>query len=619
MKQLEGLFDLILLIFLAGFLILHYLFQLGPNDGVILLISASLGAIPVIFNAIFYLKNKKVSIDLLAGIALTAALLSGEWSSAVFINLMLVSARIFSRYTDDQARQAIKSLLKLRPQRVKIRKGNHIVEIDVAHVTVGDLIIIEAGERIPIDGIVEVGTASIDQASLTGESIPIEKKKGDKVLSSTLCITGSLEVKALKVGKDTTLAKIINLVESSQKAKAGIHTTAEKFTTRYIVVTLIGAGTLYFFTYNINLVLALLLVSCADDLALAVPLAFLAAIGSAARQGIIIKGGDFLERLTHLKILLLDKTGTLTRGTLSVHSIVTFEKYSQEEILKYASAVEFFSEHPAAKAIIKHAMEQHLRFPKLENFHETPGKGCIGLWNGKEIISGKLDYLKEKRVNITESQIKEIESAVQKGLNTTLVSYAGSLIGFIGLADQIRPEVPSSIQKLKDLGVKRLVMITGDNERVVKNVARDVNISEFYANLLPEDKLKFIRKQLNKKEIVGMVGDGVNDAAALALADVSIAMGAIGSDAAIEVADIALMKDDFSEIPAAIKLGKFTLDIVYQDFVIWGLVNVVGFWLVFNHFIGPQGAAAYNFGTDFLPFLNSLRLFRLHKNFYSLE
>ncbi len=613
MQRLEEWFDYILLALLAGFLGLHYSGGLNSFDDRALFVLAFIGTIPVVISAFRSLKNREISIDLLASIALVASMLAKEWPSAVFINLMLSSARIFGRYTEGQARRAIQSLLKLRPQQVKVRRAGAVTEISVEDVKVGDLVVIEAGERVAVDGIVEDGTASIDQSSLTGESIPVSKQKGDRVFSSTLNVSGTLEVRADKIGSDTTLAKIIRLVESSQESKAGIHTIAESFTTWYISSTLIGAVIVYFWTGNLNFVLALLLVACADDIAVAVPLAFLAAIGTAARQGIIIKGGDFLEGLTKVKTLLMDKTGTLTAGILRVQAVVPFDNFSSDDLIKYAATAECLSDHPAAKAIVLYAKEKHIDHPQPNNCHETPGKGSVGELDGKEIISGKLTFMQDKKIPVSNHQLGDLESAKNKGLNTTLIAYGGELIGFIGLADQIRPEVPEAIKELKSLGVSKLVMLTGDNEKVAQKIADEVGITDIHANLLPEDKLTYIKKELNKKTKVAMVGDGVNDAAALALADVGIAMGVIGSDAAIEAADIALMKDDFSKIGDAIELGRYTMSVARQDFWIWGIVNAIGFGLVIAGVIGPAGAAAYNFATDFIPFANSSRLFYLHK------
>ena len=604
--------DKILVVILIFILIAHYLESVPIFwKEAVLVFFAGLATIPVIFSACRSLRNKKISVDLLASIALVVSLITKEWASAVFINLMLSSARIFSAYTEDKSRSAIKSLLKLRPEKVKVKRNGETKEEPIDSIKEGDIIIIESGERIPVDGVVESGEASIDQSSLTGESLHIEKKTGDKVFSSTLNVSGSLVVRAEKVGADTTLEKIIKLVEESQKNKIEIKTTADKFTSIYIAITIAGTLALYFFFHNVGLVLSVLLVTCADDIAIAVPMAFSAAIGRAAQRGIIIKGGSFLEGLTKVRTLVVDKTGTLTKGRLKVENIFPFDSESETEIAKLAAMAEIFSEHPVAKAVADYAEKNKIAFAEPEKFQEFSGKGASAEWEGGKIVCGKPDFLREQGVEMEEKEeekIKEIEK--EKAKSVLLVGYKNKLVGFITLADEIKPEVAQTIARLKTMGVKDVVMLTGDNEEAAERVAKETGITAYHANLLPEDKTKFIKKYLGGKYKVAMVGDGVNDAASLALADVGIAMGAIGSDASIEAADIALMKDNFSRIPEVIDLGNYVRKISKQDFWIWGIVNAIGLALVFAKIIGPEGAAAFNFITDFFPILNSLRLFR---------
>lgn len=604
--------DKLLVIILVFILGVHYA-KVIPIfwDSAGIVFFASIGTIPVVFSALRSLKNKKISVDLLASTALVVSLLSREWASAVFISLMLASARIFAAYTQDKSRSAIKSLLKLRPEKVKVKRDGEIKEELTVNIKLGDIIIVESGERIPVDGVVESGQASIDQSSLTGESLPVDKKTGDKVFSSTLNVSGSLVVKAEKIGADTTLEKIIKLVEDSQKNKIEIKTTADRFASIYIAVTIIGALALYFIFHNTGLVLAVLLVTCADDIAIAVPMAFSAAIGRAAQRGIIIKGGSFLEGLTKARTLVVDKTGTLTRGKLKVENIFPFNSESETEIIRLAAVAEFFSEHPVAKAVTDYVKQNNISFAKPEKFQEFSGKGASAEWEGGKIVCGKPDFLREQGVAIEERErgkIKEIEK--ERAKSVLLVGYKNKLTGFITLADEIKPEVAGTIAELKNMGVKDIVMLTGDNEKSAERVAKETGVTEYHANLLPEDKVKFIKKYLGGKYKVAMVGDGVNDAASLALADVGIAMGAIGSDTSIEAADIALMKDDFSRIPEVIGLGNYVHKISKQDFWIWGIVNAIGLTLVFAGVIHAEGAAAFNFITDFFPILNSLRLFK---------
>jgi len=593
-------------------LILNYFFPVSRIIDSLLIMIGVLATIPIFISSIKALKEKKISVDLLAAIALLVSLLNQEWTSVAFINLMITSARIFGLYTENKARLAIESLLKLKPKTVKIKFKNTIIEKDLELVQKGDVVIIEQGERIPVDGKVISGMASIDQSSLTGESIPISKNKGDKVFSSTLNINGSLVVLAEKVGKDTALEKIIKLVENAQNDKVLIKTISERFASWYILITFVGAILIFVFSKNINLVLSVLLVTCADDIAVATPLAFWAAIGHAAKRGIIIKGASFLEGLTKVKMLIVDKTGTLTRGKIKVIHIVSFDKSSPEELIKLAAIAESVSEHPVAKAIINQADLFGIKVEAPNEFREIMGKGVVAENINRKIITGNLLLIRDQKIKVNNYQLKRIDEFERDGHNIVLVASDDKLLGLIALGDGLRYGIKKTVERLKNIGIDRIVMLTGDNFEVAQRVAREIGISEFHANFLPKDKLEFVKQHLTKKNKIAMVGDGVNDAAALALADVGIAMGVIGSDTAIEAADVALMNDDFNKIAESILIGKFVLKVAMENFIIWGTVNILGLILVFTKTIGPEGAAAYNFFTDFLPLINSVRLFKYH-------
>ena len=606
-------FDNFLLAVLVLVLIVHY-FSLASLklDELFLIFIASVATLPVVFRAIIALKNKKVSIDLLAGAALVFSLLSKEWASAVFINLMVASARTLINYREMRSRSAIQSLLKLKPEKAKIEHNGKSMEIALNEVKKGDLVVVELGERIPVDGIVERGEAEVDQSSLTGESTPISKTKGERVLTSTIVVSGNLIIKTEKIGKETTLEKIIDLVEKSQTNKAEIRMVADKFASWYVVLTFVGSAVLYLFSRDLNLVLAVLLVICADDIAVAIPLAFSTAIGYAAKKGVIIKGNNFLEGLAKLKIIVADKTGTLTYGHLKVEEFFAFgvhDAQKQKEALRLSGTACVFSSHPSAKAIIKYLDEKNINFSDPDRFEEYSGKGAIAFYRDKKITSGKLSFFQELNFKISDDNLRHINDISERGLSVTLFGIDDTVVGFFALADEMKPKIKEAILELKKLGIEKIIMLTGDNEKIAKRIADKAGIDEFHANLLPEEKLKYLKKYLSKDYKLAMVGDGVNDAAALSLADIGIAMGAIGSDAAIEAADIALMKDDFSEVPEIIKLSKYTLKISRQDFWIWGIINVFGLILVFSGFLAPTSAAAYNFITDFLPLINSLRLF----------
>ncbi len=603
--------DIILLAVLIGVLVIHY-FNLIPEniDRIVMKVVAYMAVLPVFWSALKSLKDRKISIDLLASIALAVSLAEEQLASVVFISLMIASARIFSDYTKSRSYAAIKSLLKLKPTEATVEKNGKLEKLSIDKVKEGDFIVVDLGERIPVDGVIVKSEAEVDQSSLTGESTPVYKKIGDRVFTSTFVVSGNLIIRAEKVGEETTFSKVIKLVGESHKYKAKISTLSNKFGTWYIVVTILGSLLLYGISHNMELVLAVLLVSCADDVAVAVPLAFLTSIAHAAKHGAIIKGGDFLEVLAKLKIIVVDKTGTLTRGKLKVEEVFAFNGMEKREVLELAASLSLMSSHPSALAIVNYAKKEKILIREPEKFREYAGKGSEAFYKGEETASGKMIFFKELGINYTKHQFDDINREKERGFSTTLISFGKKIIGFISLADEIRPETKGALLKLKNLGIKKIIMLTGDNEKIAQRVAEMVGIDEFHANLLPEDKMKYLKKYLSDDYKTAMIGDGVNDAAVLGLADVGVAMGAIGSDAAIESADVALMKDDLRQVPELVKIGKSTLKIVRQDLMIWGVVNVVGLILIFAKILGPDGAAAYNFATDFLPLINSLRLFR---------
>jgi len=600
-----------LLCFILVEILLSYLLKIFPANNVLFIqIIAIAATIPVLFSAAAALKNKKISIDLLAGIALVVSLIEKEWLSAIFINLMVASARAFLDYVKIRSHSAINSLMKLRPEKIKIEKDGKIIEITLESVKKGDRVVVELGETVPVDGHIIKGEATIDQSSLTGESSPVSKKEGDRILSFTTVVVGHLIIQAEKVGKETTFEKIIGLVEQAQASKSPIYSFIDKFTKWYIIFTLGGALIVYLLLRDVNLVIGLLLVSCADDIAVATPMALMSAITHSAKHGAIIKGGDYLEGLAKIKMIVLDKTGTLTWGKLRIEEIHSFGNKKKEEILALAAILSSCSSHPIAHAIIKYAKEKKISIAEPEDFEEYGGRGMSAIYKGKRILIGKLSFFQDLKIKINQQQLSEIKKRMDSKFNVTLVAYDKELIGFIDLVDEVRPKIKQTIAEFKKLGVEKTIMLTGDNEMVAQKVAEETGIDEFHANLLPADKLEYLKRYLSKKYKVAMIGDGINDAPALALSDVGIAMGAIGSDASIEAADIALMKDDISQIPELIKIGRSTVAVIRQNIMFWGVLNILGFFLVFVRVLNPSGAAAYNFICDFIPIFNSLRLFR---------
>lgn len=598
-----------LIIFLALIILLKNLKITNLSENVLAFVSI-IAITPVLINTIKGILEKKLTIDLLAAIALIFSFLAGEWSSAAFINLMLASARIFDLWTQKRTKNIIQHLLKYRPEKVKVKKGNDFQTVGINDVKVGDIIIVKTGERVPVDGVVISGQAIVNESTLTGESIPKTKKVGDHVFSSTLNESGDLIIKTEKIAEESALSKIILLVEEASLKKSRTVQIVSIFTQWYIIITLFGSIIIYMLTGNILFVLSILLVVCADDIAVSIPLAFTAAIARAAQAGILIKSSDVLEKLPKIKTFITDKTGTLTFGRPKIVEVRTFYNTATEEFLHYLGVAESNSSHPIASAILEYINDKRVKVVTPTKFNEIPGEGIEVIYNNKQIFAGKLEFLQKNGIKINKNQKEIIKQLEDDGFSTTTLGINSRLLGIMVFEDEIRPSAKNVIAQTKLMGTKLWIMLTGDNHQAAQKVAHFLSIDKVETNLKPQDKIKYIEKIKNERkgEILAMIGDGVNDAAALALADVSFAMGAIGSDAAIDASDIALMNDNLARIPDAIKLGQNTRKIVIQNFVIWGLTNALGLFLVAIGVLNPTGAATYNFVTDFLPIFNALRV-----------
>lgn len=595
------------LVFDVGLLVV-LLFALILKIPVVLAVLSILGTLPVVWSAFKALKKKELSIDLLAVVALGFSILSREWISAAFINLMLTSARLFDVWTQEREKKIVGKLLKYRPEKARLKTGDTEHEVPLTHVKIGDEVIVELGERIPVDGIVLFGQASIDESTLTGESQAVLKKVGSKVFAATLNLSGSLVVRAEKIGADSQFAKIISMVEEAGRLKSPTERLAHKFVGWYILATLVGSGILFYFFRDVSQVLAVLLVVCADDIAVSVPLTFTAAIARSAQHGILLKGSQVLEKLAKIKYFVTDKTGTLTKGHPRVAEITFFSR-NPKQILNYLSIASINSSHPVAKSIVEYLKDHKVQQTDPDSFTESPGEGIEAKYKGKIIISGRIEYLKSKGVHLSGAEQTEIEKQMAQGYSLSGLAVNSKLQCLVVLEDALRASAAQIVEQTRQMGVEKWIMLTGDNATVAQRVTNDVHLDGFRANLKPQDKLHFIQDfKKTHSENLAMIGDGVNDAAALAIADVSFAMGSVGSDAAIEAADVAIMHDDLRKVPEAMNLGKQTMRIVMQNFGIWGLTNAIGLALVFTLHLSPAWAAAYNFATDFIPIFNALRM-----------
>ncbi len=614
------IFDVALIVLTAAALIAVFVSGSDNLDMAIAGLSF-MGLIPVAISAVKSLIQRQLSVDLLASIALGFSLLAQEWRSAAFITLMLAFARIFEEITSARAKRTIQSLMKYHVERVRVQIGETVKDVHIRDVRPGDLVIVDAGDRMPVDGTVVSGDAQVDESSLTGESDLVEKKAGDRVYTATVNESGSLVVKTEKVGPDTTLARMIALVEEASRAKNKAERAADRFTQWYIFLSLVAAGTMYAFGLSAREILAVLLVVCADDIAVAIPLAFTAAISRAAHRGVIVKGSAAFEQLAKMKYVLTDKTGTLTRGKPKVTGLHAYDPFTEAKVLELAMMGASESRHAVSRAIAEYGAAKGLAIHAPHELEEISGQGVKFSHDTDVMFLGRASFMERERIHIPDNAKNDIAAEKSAGRGIAVLAMNGKVAGVISYVDELRPRVKEIIAETKGYGVLEWHMLTGDNEPAAAAVAGELGITHFHANMTPESKVEFIRRFEREHDpaVVGYIGDGVNDAAALALADVTIAMGGIGADAAIEAADITIMKDQLGRLPEAMAIARRVMSVMRQNFGIWAITNIVGLALVAVGIpgwlspLGPVGAATYNFLTDFIPIGNALRAGRMKR------
>ena len=500
----------------------------------------------------------------------------GYLTAAAIVAFIILAGMTIEGYIIHRTRGALEKLIKMSPTTARIRRSGIEIEVSVDEVKVGDVVLVKPGDKIPVDGLVTSGYSTVNQATITGESIPVEKKAGDHTFAGTLNENGALEIKVEKIGDDTTLAHLIQLVEEAQEKKAPIQNIADRFTTYFLPIIAIVSTSVFlasYFTLGFEIALArtvtVLLVACPCALSIAVPVAVAGTIGNASMNAIIIKGGTHIEKLKDVDLVAFDKTGTLTAGQPKVVAVKPFGKYSEVEVVSYAAIAEKFSEHPLSKAVLAKAADMHLTIADPKDFKTIPGQGVEAHYGNTHILIGR----KMMDVSVSKEAEGLLEQVEREGKTAIPVMLDKQFIGLVVVADTVRENSSEAIGRLKSIGV-RTAMLTGDNMQTAKSIAEQVGVDEYYAELLPEQKVEMITK-LKNGHTVAMVGDGVNDAPALANSDVGFAMGAAGSDVAVETADVALLGDDLTKVEYAISLSrkafsKMKGNIVYA--FIWNIV-----------------------------------------------
>src|SRR6056297_1640817 len=535
----------------------------------LMIIAAVIAGYQVTLNAYNTLKRKVLSIDALVTIAAIGALFIGEyWESAAVTFLFTFGSYLEAR-TIGKTRNAVFELMEMAPNKASVKRDNKEVKVDADQVNVGEIVIIRPGEKIPVDGKVVKGESDVNQASITGESKPQKKTKDDKVFSGTINGKGYLEVEAKKVGHDTTFSKIIDLVEEAQEEKAPTEKMMEKFSKYYTPGIIVLSIAAYLITFDIRLALTLLVIGCPGALVISTPISIVSGIGNAAKNGVLIKGGKHLEKAGKTDVVVFDKTGTLTQGKPKVTDIKNYN-ISKDELINLSVSAEKNSEHHLAQAVLN--LKENLDSLKSpDQFKSITGKGIKAKINNDEVLIGNKKLLDEYNINISENVLKDKYGFNKEGKTTIFVTKNNNVVGLLAISDPPREKAESTITKLKNKGLKT-VMLTGDEEKIAKSIANKLGIDEYKAGLLPEDKVNEIKKIQKQKYIVTMIGDGINDAPSLAVADIGIAMGAAGTDAAIESADIALMADNIEKVPYALGLSKSTSVNIKQNIIFAVLV-----------------------------------------------
>lgn len=523
--------------------------------------------------------KRKITVNVFVVVALLATLAIGEFRPAAIIVFIMAVSGALETYTLDKTRRSIRDLLDLTPQTATVRRDGVEVSVPVSALQVGDRVVVRPGERIPVDGVVVSGSSSVNQAPITGESMPVEKFEGSTVFSGTLNESGWLEIRTDKVGEGTTLARIVHLVQEAQGTRAPIQNLADRFTTWFLPIVVMLAVVAFFVTGDIKSAVSVLLVACPCAFAIATPTAVTAGVSCMAKRAILIKGGMFLELGHKLDHLVVDKTGTFTFGRPKVAAIECFGDTTQETLLQLACIAEKYSEHPLGRAILAVGKEKGLSVPDPDDFATSTGMGVEAGWGGSRIRVGKSSFLQAAGLGITPLIAEAVTRQSEQGFTAVLVARDETLLGLLAIADEIRPEIPAAIRAIKAMGVKRVTMLTGDHPEVAAAVARVIGVDGFQAELLPEQKQAFVRACQAQGQLVGMIGDGVNDAPALAQADVGIAMGAAGTDVAIETADVTLMNDDISGVADFMWMSGRVLRRIKMNIFFSMIYNVIGLTL----------------------------------------
>jgi Zn2+/Cd2+-exporting ATPase len=599
-------------VFVLNAFIVDWLFEQGHT---VASASALVGAItlgyPIVWTAIQDIRKGVLSINELVAIAVLAAFASGDYKTAGVVAFFMLMGEIIETRTAEGARASIESLIKLTPTKARRITPQGEEEVAAKDLAIGDLIRIRPGDNVAADGVIVSGQGSFNQATITGESLPVDKKPGDEVFAGTQNLTGVLEIKVSRAGTDTTLGRVRELILAAEKTKLPIMKIVDQYMGFYTPLVLVIAALVWAFTgkqNGLNNVISVIIFSCPCAFILATPTAMVAALSAAARLGILIKNVADIEAAAKINAFIFDKTGTLTTGELAVSRLAPLNGITPAELLRVAAAAEKYSNHPTAKALTQLAGEAGVPLPEPKDFSETAGRGVKAEVGGAKVLVGRAQWLKDN--GVTGDFLKSVDLNETEGWSLIFVARDGQCIGWVGLQDQTRAEARESLVELKESGVRRIAMISGDRQGVATRVGREIGCEEARGECLPQNKVEFVRGVKAKGYRVAVVGDGVNDAPALAAGDIGIAMGAAGSEVAIHSATIALMNNDLRRLPFLVKLSRSTRTVINQNFL-FGVAFIIG-GMTFSALglVQPVMAAAMHTAGSLIVVFNSARLVR---------
>jgi len=569
-------------------------------------------------SAFYSIKSRSLDMNVLMSAAALGAAFIGEWLEGATVVWLFALGTTLQNMSLEKTRDSIRNLMNLAPSEAWIKVGSQLMKKPVEEVSVGDILVVKPGDRIPLDGEIVTGESSVNQAPITGESIPVDKQAGDTVYAGTINENGSLEVKVTKLVEDTTIAKIIHLVEEAQEQKAPTQAFIDKFAGIYTPIVFVLAlavmvipPLLYFGTWGewFYKGLELLVVACPCALVISTPVAIVSAIGNAAKNGVLIKGGTFLEKAGAINAIAFDKTGTLTEGKPNVSEIKTL-RTSEDELLSIALTLEEYSTHPIAQTIVRYTNDKGIQAKQGELFKSIVGKGVQATIDGEVYYAGNARLFDEMEIPLGEAKAS-VEDLQSKGKTVVIIGTRKEIIGVISVADTIRTTTVNALNGLKKAGVNQVVMLTGDNEGTAKMISKETSVNRYFAELLPEDKVEAIKQLQREGHNVAMVGDGINDAPALATADLGIAMGGAGTDTAMETADIVLMADNLEKLPHTINLSRKALSIIKQNIWFSLIVKFVALALIFPGWLTLWLAVLSDTGAAIIVILNALRLVKV--------